>query len=165
MSDEHFKVEVDGAEFDIVIQGSAVVVNGQPVDASITHVGGSTYSILVGGRSHEFTLTSNGTKATITGIAGTLEVTVLDRIALLLRESEAKSKHGQAREIHAPMPGLVLKIEVTKGETVNAGSGLLVLEAMKMENQIFSSTAATVQDVHVSEGEAVKKGQLLVTLA
>ena len=65
-------------------------------------------------------------------------------------------------EIHAPMPGLVLRVEVAVGQTVAAGDTLLVLEAMKMENAIKAPAAGTVTSVAVNVGQAVDKGALLL---
>jgi biotin carboxyl carrier protein len=62
------------------------------------------------------------------------------------------------------MPGLVLKVEVGQGDEVHHGSGLVVLEAMKMENEIFATGEGVVAAVHVVEGQPVTKGQLLITL-
>ena len=67
-------------------------------------------------------------------------------------------------EVRAPMPGLVLKLEVEPGDVVHEGTGLVVLEAMKMENEIFATGEAVVEEIHVEAGVAVSKGQLLVTL-
>ena len=64
--------------------------------------------------------------------------------------------------VFAPMPGLVLRIEVTDGQSVEAGDTLLVLEAMKMENAIKAPAAGTVVRVAVAAGQAVEKGGVLV---
>jgi len=63
------------------------------------------------------------------------------------------------------MPGLVVRIEVAVGQRVDAGAGLVVVEAMKMENELRASRAAVVETVHVTVGQAVEKGTPLVTLA
>ena len=67
--------------------------------------------------------------------------------------------------VAAPMPGLVVRILVPEGERIEAGAGLVVLEAMKMENALRAPRAGTVARVHVREGQAVEKGAALVTLA
>jgi len=66
-------------------------------------------------------------------------------------------------DMKAPMPGLVLQILVNPGDDVNKGDKILVLEAMKMENAIKSPTDGIVNDVHVSQGMAVDKNQVLIT--
>ena len=60
------------------------------------------------------------------------------------------------------MPGLVLRVQVTPGQAVAAGTGLVVLEAMKMENELKAPTPAVVKAVRVQPGEAVEKGQVLL---
>ena len=66
------------------------------------------------------------------------------------------------KDLKAPMPGLVLKVLVEEGQEISKGDGLLVLEAMKMENQIKATGDAVVAEVCISEGTAVEKGQVLI---
>jgi pyruvate carboxylase subunit B len=68
------------------------------------------------------------------------------------------------RPIVAPMPGMVVKVEVAAGDTVRAGQGIVIVEAMKMENELRASGAGRVTRVHVSKGDAVAKDQVLVEL-
>jgi biotin carboxyl carrier protein len=70
----------------------------------------------------------------------------------------------QVREIKAPMPGLVLDIHVDVGQEVAEGDKILILEAMKMENSILVHTNARIKTIHISKGQAVEKGQVLVEL-
>ena len=94
-----------------------------------------------------------------------VDVRVQDEQALLLERYGLAAADVQAeREVHAPMPGLVLKVLVEAGQTVEAGEGLLVLEAMKMENELRAPTAGVVGAVHVRSGEAVGKGALLLEM-
>jgi biotin carboxyl carrier protein len=62
------------------------------------------------------------------------------------------------------MPGLVVKVEVEEGDLVEAGTGLLIVEAMKMENELSAEVPARVGVIHVSAGQAVEKGQLLMDM-
>ena len=70
----------------------------------------------------------------------------------------------QIKEIKAPMPGLVLEINVSEGDEVVEGQKILILEAMKMENSILIPTKAKIKKVVVLAGQAVDKGQVLVEL-
>ncbi|PHN07086.1 biotin/lipoyl-containing protein [Flavilitoribacter nigricans] len=70
----------------------------------------------------------------------------------------------QMKDIKAPMPGLVLKIEVAEGQEVQTGDLLVVLEAMKMENVIKAVADGKIKSIHTEEGNAVEKGQLLIEM-
>ena len=69
-----------------------------------------------------------------------------------------------AETINAPMPGTILNIQVNAGDQVTKGQVLLVLEAMKMENEIMSPRYGVVAGVHVNKGDSVDSGKLLVSL-
>lgn len=65
----------------------------------------------------------------------------------------------------APLPGVVLEVKVTVGQKVKAGDVLLILEAMKMENEIMASQEGTVAEIRVGKGDSVNSGDVLVVLA
>lgn len=67
-------------------------------------------------------------------------------------------------KVNAPMPGTVVSVAVTPGQAVKKGDVLLVLEAMKMENEINAPQDGTVASIHVAKGEAVDSGKLLVSM-
>ena len=71
---------------------------------------------------------------------------------------------GRSIEVEAPMPGLVLTIEVEEGAAVERGQGLVVIEAMKMENEIVAPAEGVVASIPVAEGEAVEQGATLVRI-
>ena len=70
----------------------------------------------------------------------------------------------KAEPVKAPMPGMILRVLVEPGQQINKGDGLLVLEAMKMENVLKAGTSATVKAIRVSERTAVEKGAILIEL-
>ena len=67
-------------------------------------------------------------------------------------------------KITAPMPGTILAVNVTSGSAVKKGDVLMILEAMKMENEIFAGRNGTVSDVNVSKGDSVNTGDVIATL-
>lgn len=69
------------------------------------------------------------------------------------------------KTISAPMPGTILKVNVANGQTVKKGDVLMILEAMKMENEIMAPADATVASVNVNQGASVEAGTVLCTLA
>ncbi len=94
-----------------------------------------------------------------------LQVQIKDQLDQMLDKmgfSAATGKH--LKEIKAPMPGLVLQVNVTEEQEVKEGDKLLILVAMKMENSIAIHADATIKKIHVQAGQAVEKGQLLIEL-
>jgi len=93
----------------------------------------------------------------------TVELEVVDE-----REIVARSIHGArsagSGAVTASMPGIVVRVEVAEGETVEAGQTLLVLEAMKMQSPIPAPGPGTVTQLHVEPGQAVAAGDALLTL-
>lgn len=79
--------------------------------------------------------------------------------------SAPKQAQGGSMSIKAPMPGSVLEVKVKEGDTVKEGDVLLVLEAMKMENELTASQAGTVTQIFIKKGDTVNSGDPLITLS
>lgn len=105
-------------------------------------------------------------------IEGGWEIEAYGRRARLLVEDErrrairelagAPPPGARPRELRAPMPGLLLRVHVRPGQEVEAGDPLVVIEAMKMENELRAEAAGTVASVEAKEGETVNQDDLLV---
>jgi pyruvate carboxylase subunit B len=100
------------------------------------------------------------------GLAGErFEVEAVDeRTREIQRLTGRRAGHDGGAVLRAPMPGLVVRVEAEVGQHVAAGAGLVVVEAMKMENELRAGRPGVVAAVHVRPGEAVEKGAALVTL-
>jgi len=96
-------------------------------------------------------------------------ISIAGEVHTFTPEAAAHAGHavGQVAtpEIVAPMPGKILQVLVQAGDTVQAGDGLIILEAMKMETRLGADAAATVAEVRVEAGDTVDGGQVLVVLA
>lgn len=93
------------------------------------------------------------------------EAEALDERTRSIRDlSAATAGPAGPAPIIAPMPGLIVQVKVSVGDRVEAGQGLVVMEAMKMENELRAIAAGVVKSVEVSPGTAVEKGTLLVAL-
>jgi len=160
MKSRDFRVLVnDSFEFDNLLQE----------DVDIVATGSRTFHVLRQNRSYnaELVETHFERKEISLRINGTLyQVKLSDPYdQMVQRLGLAAAKSQVAKEVKAPMPGLVLQLNVSPGEVVEKGMPLLVLEAMKMENIIRAPSDGKVKDIHVSQGQAVEKNQLLIELA
>jgi len=75
-----------------------------------------------------------------------------------------KPKSVASKQVKAPLPGLILEINVDVGDEVEAGQEVLILEAMKMENDVQSNFSGVVKEINVKEGDSVEEGKVLITL-
>ena len=93
------------------------------------------------------------------------DVLALDERARAIRElSGAATQASGPAHLVAPMPGMIIRLNVAQGDQVRAGQGLVVMEAMKMENELRASVAGVVRKVLVAPGSAVEKGALLLEM-
>jgi len=93
------------------------------------------------------------------------EVEALDERTRSIRDlSAASAAPSGPAPVLAPMPGLVVRVNVSPGDAVEAGQGVVVMEAMKMENELRATSSGKVKSVEVTAGTAVEKGTLLVAL-
>ncbi|MGZ5475034.1 MAG: biotin/lipoyl-containing protein [Thermoanaerobaculia bacterium] len=100
-----------------------------------------------------------GNRHHITLGGSTIEVEVIDPLALRRRESD--DDMGAGGVVKALMPGRVVRVLVSQGQAVQKGAGLLILEAMKMENEIQASVDGVVDEIFVSAGDTVEGGAAL----
>ena len=92
------------------------------------------------------------------------EVAVQDALERRLARETAPSARHREERIRAPMPGVVTRVAVSKGQAVKAGELLVVLEAMKMANEVCARHPGTVLEVSAQAGRTVSAGEVLVTL-
>lgn len=94
-----------------------------------------------------------------------IELDIKDSLDQMLdKMGFANNKKSGSGEIKSPMPGLVIKIEVEEGQTIDKGDTLLILEAMKMENLIKAHAGGIIKSIKVKKGEAVTKNQILLVV-
>ena len=164
-------VTIGAQTVEVEVDGDRVLVGGEAVDVHLAPlVGTPLYHLLLAGASWTVAaqpLEGDGRWAM--GVVGErVEVAVHDertRAAQAASGTEASPSDAGPAVVRAPMPGLVVRVEVADGQRVEAGAGLVVVEAMKMENELRAPRAGVVQTVHVAVGQAVEKGMPLVTVA
>ena len=121
-------------------------------------------SMLVEGKSYEVGLKKDGDTYSVSFFNDTIEFDLIDaRKFQSAVESRPAGTSGPLK-IQAPMPGKIVKVTVTEKAVVNQGDSLLVMEAMKMQNELKAPKAGTVSRIHVQEGEPVSMSQILMVL-
>ena len=142
--------------------GYDVEVDGRRFHVDHAHAGGRLHSLVIDGCQSEVSVQPVGEGAyLVAGAGGEERLEVRDPLTHLA-ETEAGSASGfGAGTVSAYMPGRVVAVLVAEGDTVAAGQGIVVLEAMKMENEITSEIAGVVTRIHVSESQSVEGGDIL----
>ena len=161
-----YTVTLNGRTRDLVVDGRSVIIDGMKLEAELREVPGTPLRILVLDKvSWPLAMESAGRGSWIVHTGGeSQQVSVLDERAAYLQSLVGKATIlGGAAALKAPMPGLVVRVLAKPGQDVAAGSSLVVLEAMKMENELKAQSPGTVEEVHVTEGQAVEKGAVLVS--
>lgn len=160
-------VRIGSQEVVVEIDGDMVLVDGQPVDVQLhTAAGGPLVQLHLGDDRHELAIAGRADGRWHLVDCGTVhEVEAIDERTRHIRSlSGAGTAQATGGVVKAPMPGLVMRVLVQVGDLVSAGQGLVVLEAMKMENELKAPAAGVVQVIRATAGSAVEKGSVLVEL-
>ncbi|MFQ6015299.1 MAG: biotin/lipoyl-containing protein [Anaerolineae bacterium] len=158
---------VEGQEFEIEIgPEETVTVNGRQYDVDFRSIDGQhVYSLLLNNRSFE--ILAEGTKDTYEVLVEgeRHEVQVYDERSKRLADlgDRVSGPRGNTL-VKAPMPGLVISVTAQEGQRVKAGDGLIILEAMKMENELRAPWEGVVKKVQVVAGDTVDQGQVLAVI-
>jgi biotin carboxyl carrier protein len=139
----------------------SILLDGQPVDADAVEIAPHIFSILLNGQSYEIRV-SPAPDGKLNLQTGTSEFTaeVIDPRAWTGRRHGHVEAEGR-QQVVAPMPGKVVRMLVKAGDRVEAGQGLFVVEAMKMQNEIRSPKCGTIVRILAREGQAVNAGEVL----
>jgi biotin carboxyl carrier protein len=145
--------------------GYKVVIDGRELDVDAVHLQGTALSLIAGTRSARCDIEpgKDGKLAVLVGDT-VHEFELLDERRLRLRSATGKFTAEGPQRIDAPMPGKVVRVLVKVGDEVTEGQGLVVVEAMKMENELKSPKAGKVTELLAVEGAAVESGAKLVVV-
>jgi pyruvate carboxylase subunit B len=163
-----YLVRIDGETVVVEIGVEGVRVDGEPVRAQLAAVEGTPIQLLtIDGAIHRLAVRRGDSRGAYTFWTDShrIEVEALDERTRTIREAAGSSRQaGGPAPLLAPMPGLIVRVNVLVGDQVQPGQGLVVMEAMKMENELRAGSAGTVRAVLVTAGIAVEKGSVLVEL-
>lgn len=133
------------------------------VDARLTAQG--IYSLLVDGVSHVADVVDREGACVVDVGGEQYEITVEEQTRHIIRTRGGAAGEARSRTLTAPLPGKISRVAVQPGDTVQAGDTLLVIEAMKMENEFKAGAAGTVAEVRVAPGQAVNAGDVLIVMS
>jgi len=146
----------DGGRYRVVVDGLGLVVDARQVSEGI-------WSILVDGASHVVDVSLDGPVSVVDVDGERYRIRVEEETRYVLRTRGGKAV-ASGQVLKAPMPGKVVHVAVVPGQAVAPGDALVVLEAMKMENEFRAAAAGTVTEVRARVGHAVNPGDVLVVI-
>lgn len=161
---KRYQVTIGDNTYDLRLHdGHVMIGESEKKSLRFEPVDDGSWLLSLDGRSYRVHLEARSTHVSLTVNGQAFDALVKSELDLLMEKyGMAEAGDAAAREVRAPMPGLVLRMMIEPGQHVEAGDGLVVLEAMKMENEIRAPRSGTVKSVHASEGTPVGKNALLI---
>jgi acetyl/propionyl-CoA carboxylase alpha subunit len=158
IGDDTIPVEVSGTD-----GRYQVLVAGEPWQIDARESAPGIWSLLIDGASYVVDVTDDDGTSVVEVDGESYRIRVEEETRYIIRTRGAKAAAGR-QVLKAPMPGRVTHIEVEVGRAVQPGDGLIVLEAMKMENEFKATVAGTVREILVQVGQAVNPGDVLIVI-
>jgi biotin carboxyl carrier protein len=158
--------QIDDLEYEVEIDGDRIFINGEEVDIDLSRSGvPELYSILVNSRSFEVLVEEERQAYAVTLRGEQYRVRVEDERTRRLNQGRRGHEVPKGElVVKAPIPGLVVKVLVREGDEIAEDQPLVILEAMKMENEIRALRAGIVRKVEVSAGQRVEQNAALLVL-
>ncbi len=151
-------------EIEIERDGS-LKVNGEPRTIDFLPLASSLYSVIMNDQSYELVIEERDGHVEVQLSGRLYESQVLDeRAQLLAMRGGGLGADGGEISLKAPMPGLIVAVPVSEGQEVTKGQTLIILESMKMQNELKAPRDGTVQRVSVQAGQSVEQNKPLMTL-
>jgi biotin carboxyl carrier protein len=171
MASKDYLAEIESERHRVAVDGNGAVarIRVDDVDVEASHVwldeSGQNLLVLIGGRSFDFRIEQENEHLILTYSGRRYRGTVIDEhLADLKRRAGISDEQVGRLAIKSPMPGLVVKILVAPGDKVDKGQRLLVLEAMKMENDVKAPRAGKIAAISVDAGQPVNGGAELLAI-
>ena len=160
VDDKQYKLEVelrDGKHL-VKLDGKKYEVDARRLPDS------SVYSMLIAGTSYEADVRRDGEWLNVSVQGESYRISVKERLWATAAATAAKSSRSGIHQLKAPMPGLVVEIRTRVGEKVQEGQALMVIEAMKMQNELYAQTDGTVKEIRVKEQDVVDPTHVLLVI-
>jgi biotin carboxyl carrier protein len=162
-----FVVTINGKKIKISFNSEKeIIINDKVFGYNISHLNFNTHLFKIGNKIFISSVVKNGNDFyTVTYKGKVFESRVLTELQEKAADLiEAKAVKHSKTVIKAPMPGLILKVKKEAGDVLTQGDSILILEAMKMENDIRSPVSGIIKEIRIKEGEAVEKGAELLII-
>ncbi|MCB1059496.1 MAG: hypothetical protein KDB65_04625 [Calditrichaeota bacterium] len=158
-------IKIGSSEFDVRLTDNDVSVDDKTQDLPDISLEGRLVSVKLADRVERFLVNRHGDELWLIHDGQVYPLVIeTERDRLLKAAAQAAEGEHGTTTIKAAMPGMVLRIMVQPGQTIKKGDPVLILEAMKMENEVRSPADGTVQSISISERDSVEKGAPLLTL-
>jgi biotin carboxyl carrier protein len=161
-----YYARVDNQEYEVEIDGATVLLDGKPINVDLVRSGATElYSVLIDGHSYEMLVNADRFNYQI-GVRGVqLQVQVEDERARRLNRARRLPTLPEGElAITAPIPGLIVRILVKEGDAIEEGQPVVLLEAMKMENELRAVRGGVVKTVLAAAGQRVEQNAPLIVL-
>lgn len=137
---------------------TAIINDGEALSARLEHIGGEDYQVLINGEPTPVKLVSHGEQTFVHAFGRNFELDVIDPV------DRAAEQSGSSSAVKAPMPGLMIEVNVTPGQQVSAGEPLLSIESMKIMTVVKAWRDGVIESVNYAEGDAFEKNAVLVAM-
>ncbi len=155
IEERRFEIEIDN--------DGRVLIDGEERDVDFLNLGGSLFSLITENKSFEAVIDDDEGRIDVMMRGRLFEAQVLDERAMLLMQRRGGLTISSG-EVQAPMPGLIVDVPVELGSEVAKGQTVIILESMKMQNELKSPIDGFVRGIHARAGQAVDKNDLLVEI-
>ncbi len=157
---------INGKRFEIDVDKTGrLLVNGEPREVDFRALDTALFSMIIQDKSYELVIEERDESVQISMHGRALTGEVLDERAQLLLTRKAGTAGGSGEvSIKSPMPGLIVAILVAEGDVVKQGQTIVILESMKMQNELKAPREGTVQRISVHPGQTVEQNKLLITI-
>ena len=162
-----YEISVDGKNYRLDLTQAEgrwqCALDGEPVEVDAVIARRDVMSIIIGGIAYEVKRERTATDMHLWVKSARFAVDVRDPRSLRSRRGKAGSMEGP-QKLLAPMPGKIVRVIAPAGSEVEAGAGVLVIEAMKMQNELKSPKKGTVKQIMAAEGASVTAGEVLAII-
>jgi len=147
--------EVDKSLYRVAVEGNEFLVDGKKT-------GRTNYSLIVDNRSFEIEVDNTEDEYRVLVDGRNYHIHLVDERRMLVGGAQSGIQFQGRQKVSVPMPGKVIAVLVSEGDKVEKGQGLVIVEAMKMENEVHSPIAGEVKEIKVKPGDTVEGGAVLV---